>query len=130
MCDQCRHVVGHQLVAQGTIDIRGAPVGLQIDGDDLPVSGERRQDFAKHGGGSQAAMQHDQRQARPMDFVMEIQPVYGGIAAPQFSHDSYGSSPSWMSRMDRREIDTQREVFASSGASCGWYGLGFSPVLD
>ena len=35
-------VVGHRVEAQRPVDVRSAPMGLQIDGDYLPVLGQLR----------------------------------------------------------------------------------------
>ena len=48
MLDQGGDVVSHQLEAQRAIDVGGAPMGLQIDGDHLPVLGEGWQHLAEH----------------------------------------------------------------------------------
>src|SRR5579871_6181771 len=72
-----RDVVGHELAAKGAIDIGGMAVALQVDRNDLPVLGECGQDRIEHSGGPQTAMQQDQRVARSVNFVIELDTVHG-----------------------------------------------------
>ncbi len=72
--------LGHQLIAQRAIDVGCAPVGLQIDSDDLPVLGEGRQQFAEHLDRANAAMQQDQRLSGAVDLIVQMEAVHGSVA--------------------------------------------------
>src|SRR6266851_5042101 len=56
MLDECGDVVGHRLEAQRPVDVGGAPVALQVDGDDLPPAGKLGQDRVEHGHADHAAV--------------------------------------------------------------------------
>jgi hypothetical protein len=77
--DQRRDVVCHPVVVEQAVDIRGALVGFQIDGNHLPVLQERRQDLVEHFGSSRPAVQQDQRFSSTVDFVIEIEAVYRSV---------------------------------------------------
>ena len=74
-------VVRHLLVLQGAIDVGGAAVSLQIDGDDLPALGQVRQQRL-HGAGRHvgAVEQHDGDTAAAVDLVVHIEPVHRRVA--------------------------------------------------
>jgi len=79
MLDQRGDVVGHRFVTQWAVDIGGAPVSLQIDGNHFPVLRKRRHDVAEYFGSGQPAVQQDQRLSRTVDFVIQIEAVYGSV---------------------------------------------------
>jgi len=59
--DERRDVAGHDLRAQRAVDVGGAAVCLQVDGDDPASGAERGHDRLELGAGSQAAVQQDER---------------------------------------------------------------------
>ena len=71
----------HQLEAQRAIDVRCAPMGLQMNSDHLPAFGEHRQDWTKHLAGAHAAVQHDERFSSAVDLVVHFEAVHGSVAA-------------------------------------------------
>jgi hypothetical protein len=77
-------VVGHQLDAEGSMDVGGPAVTLQIDGDDLPTFGERREIGAKHLDRSQTAVQQNEGAARAANLVVKLDPVHLGVAAARW----------------------------------------------
>jgi hypothetical protein len=80
MLDQRVDVVGHRVEAQRTVDIGGAPVGLQINSNHPPGLREQRQDLAEHFGRAQPAVQQDQRFSGAVDFVIEVEAVHRSVA--------------------------------------------------
>ncbi len=48
MLYQRSDVVGHRLEAHRAVDIRGAPVRLQVNGNHPPSLGKQRHDLAEH----------------------------------------------------------------------------------
>ena len=48
MTTERRRVVGHLLIRERTVDVGGAPMPLEIRGDDLVALTQRRQDRAEH----------------------------------------------------------------------------------
>ena len=84
MLDQCRDVVRHQLRAKWSIDVGRTAMALQVDCDDLPALGERREVGSEHRGRAQAAVEQDERPARSVGLVVELDPVHVGVAAHTF----------------------------------------------
>ena len=79
--DQGGDVVGHQRDAQGAIDVGRAPMALQVDGDHLAALGERREVGAKHLDGAETAVQQDERSARAVALVVQLDAVHVGVMA-------------------------------------------------
>jgi hypothetical protein len=57
--DQSTDVVRHRLESHWTVDVCRTPVGLQIDGDDLPAFREQRQHLAEHLDRADTAVEQD-----------------------------------------------------------------------
>ena len=76
---------------EGTINIRGVAVSLQIDGDHLTAFRELRQDGAKHIARAKSAVNQDQGLALLVDFVIHLQAVNFRIAGYKisFTHVEY-----------------------------------------
>jgi hypothetical protein len=81
--DQPSDVIGHGFITEGAIDIRSAPVGLQIDGNYLAAFRKFRQDSAEHIAGAEATVNEDERpamaMAMAMDLVVHLQTVNGRV---------------------------------------------------
>jgi hypothetical protein len=80
MLDQGGDVVGHRLGAQRAVDVRGAAVALQVDGDDAPAGGQRGHDRLEHRAGAEAAVQQHERLAGAVLLVVQGQAVDVGVA--------------------------------------------------
>ena len=78
--NQPGNVVGHCLETQRPVDIGRVSVTLQFNSDDLPFLGEGLQVRPEHGDTDDSTMQQDQRFSGPANFVVKLEPVYGGVA--------------------------------------------------
>jgi hypothetical protein len=76
MRNQGRDVVPHQLETQRTVDIGGASMGLQVDGDDLTGCGARRQVGAEHFDGADATVQQYQRFTGAMNLIIHLEAIH------------------------------------------------------
>jgi hypothetical protein len=74
--DEGSDIVRHRLEVQRAVDVGLAPIGLQIDGDNLPAFCEQQQDLAEHLDRASAAMQQDQRLAYAVDLVVHAEAVH------------------------------------------------------
>src|SRR5882672_6830936 len=63
-------------------------MSLQIDGNHLPAVRKRRHDLAEHFGSGQPTVQQDQRFSGTVDFVIEIETIYGSV--PGFEGSCHG----------------------------------------
>ena len=81
MLDESGDVVRHRFVAERPVDVRGEPVTLHVDGDDLPRSGKGREVLAEAVAGGDAAVEQDQGIAIAMDLVVELETVHGRVVA-------------------------------------------------
>ena len=79
--DQRRDVVGHQPHVDRSVDVGGAAVPLQVDGDDLVALGQRGQDRPEHLARPEPAVQQDQRPPGPVGLVVEVDAVDLGVLA-------------------------------------------------
>src|SRR2546421_4666555 len=75
MVDERRDVVGHEAHLDGPVDVRGAPVALQVDRDDLVARGELRHHLGEHLARPEPAVQGNDRATGAMDFVVEVDAV-------------------------------------------------------
>src|SRR5205823_6935089 len=73
--DQGRDVVGHGLEPHRPVGRGRAPVGLEVDPDDLAAAGEQLQVGPEHLHGAEAPMQEDQRPALAEGLVAELDAV-------------------------------------------------------
>src|SRR5207249_5714819 len=76
MPDEGRDVARHELRADRPIDVGCSAVALQVDADDLTAFRERREVGAEHLDGAETAVQQDQRPARAVDLVVELDVVH------------------------------------------------------
>ena len=76
LLDQGRDVVGHGLETHRPIGHRGAAMGLKVHPDDTPSSSQQLDVRAEHLDRSEAAVQKDQRRARPKNLVPELDAVH------------------------------------------------------
>ena len=81
MRDERRDIVGHQRGAERSIDVSRPAVALEVDADDLPSPGERGEIGAEHLDRAEPAVQQDERPARSMDLVVELDAVHVRVAA-------------------------------------------------
>src|SRR5882672_740586 len=81
MVDERRNVAGHQPDVDRSIDVSGAAVSLQVDGDDMVALCEQRQDGPEHLARPESAMQQDERPPAPMSLVIEVDAVDLGVLA-------------------------------------------------
>jgi len=84
MVDECADVISHQAYVYRSINIRGAAMALQVDGDDLVALGECRKDRTEHLAGTEPAMQQDQRPPGTNRFDIEIDAIDFGVLAGAF----------------------------------------------
>jgi hypothetical protein len=80
-----RTATPHQLGADRTIDVRGSAVALQVDADDLPTLGERGEVGAERLDRAEAAVQQDERAARSVDLVVELDAIHVCVRHRRFS---------------------------------------------
>ena len=114
--DECRDVARHELNAQRSIDVGRPAVPLQIDADDLPALGECREVRAEHIDRAEPAVQQDQRPARPVDLVVELDAIHVRIAHCRIT----SRSPSMDTSNKGRAKSTCRLRFSemASGSVC------------
>ena len=79
--DERGDVVGHQPDVDRSIDVGGAAVALQVDGDDLVALRERGKNRPEHLARPEPAVQQDQRPPGPDRLVVEIDAVDLGVLA-------------------------------------------------
>ena len=81
---QADHVGGQVRRGQRPVEIVGAAVSLEVGGDDLSAGGQTRQQRAElQVDVEQPAVQQQQRRtAGPVDLVVHLQPVDGGVPGP------------------------------------------------
>jgi hypothetical protein len=78
--DQCRHVVGHRLGPERSVDVRRVAVALELDGDHAPAGRKRRQHRRPQLGRAEAAVQQHERFAGAVLLVVQGQPVHVRVA--------------------------------------------------
>src|SRR5258706_11057 len=100
--DEYGDIVGHRLEAQRPVDVGGAPVALQVDGDDLPPSGKNGQDRVEHGHADHAAMEQYHRIAVAPDLVVELEAVDGRVTGCDCTGHDFGLPPSHAVAADRQ----------------------------
>ena len=81
VADQRGDVVGHEPDVEWPIDVGGAPVPLQVGGNDLVVGGKCRPDRPEHLARAEAAMHQDERSPGALGLVVEMEAVDVGIGA-------------------------------------------------
>jgi hypothetical protein len=94
MSDQGGNIVRQQLEAEGTLDICGVAMTLQLNGDHTPHRGQLGHKLSHRLDGGEGTRKHHQRLPAPVDLVIEVQTVDRGIAARRLLVGSYGSPPS------------------------------------
>ncbi len=76
MSEQGRDVIGERVELHLAFDVGGAPMALQLDGDDLVVLGEWREQLRKvRRDVQEPAVEQDQGRALAVHLVIERQPV-------------------------------------------------------
>src|SRR5437764_12178373 len=75
MIDQRGNVISHELDVDGAIDVSGAAVALQVDGDHLMALRELRKNGPEHFARPQSAVQEDHRTSSAMSLVIEVEAV-------------------------------------------------------
>jgi len=77
MPERCGGVIGHLLDAQRAIDVGCAPMGLQLEGDDLPSLGKSRQKFSERRADCRKrAVKQNQRPSCAVDLVIHLEDVH------------------------------------------------------
>ena len=79
--DQGGDVVGHEPDVDRTVDVGRPAVRLEIGQDDLVALGESRQGRPEHLTRAESAVEQDERAARAVDLVVEVDPVDVGVLA-------------------------------------------------
>ena len=79
--DERRDVVGHQLDVDRPVDVRRAPVPLEVDGDDLMALRQRGERRPEHLAGSEPTVQQDHGSPRSVGLVVEVDAVDLGVLA-------------------------------------------------
>ena len=82
MLDQGGDVFGHELEAQWAINVGCAPVGLQIDGDDLPILGEEGSTSPNISIAPTPPCSRIERLSGAVDLVVKLRPIHGSIVSP------------------------------------------------
>jgi hypothetical protein len=93
MPDERRDVVGHQPDVERPIDVGRPAVALEVGHDDLVVGGVQRDDRVEQLAREEAAVQEDQRAARAVCLVVEVEAVDVGVlpGVPVLSWPARGS---------------------------------------
>ena len=79
--DERRDVVCHQLHVDRPVDVRRAPVPLEVDDDDLVALRQRGEDRPEHLAGSEPTVQQDHGSPCPVGLVVEVDAVDLGVLA-------------------------------------------------
>ena len=102
--DEGHDVVGHESDVDRPIDVRGAPMSLEVDRDHLVPFRQRWEHRPEHLTRHEPAVQQDHRSARPVRLVVEADAVDVGVLARlygrrwshRWSRDLLVSSFRWM----------------------------------
>jgi hypothetical protein len=79
--DERRDVVGHEPGLDRSVDVGGAAVALQVDGDDLVTLGQGGKDRPEHLAGPEPAVQQDHRPPGPAGPEVGVDAVDLGVLA-------------------------------------------------
>src|SRR5207244_13313406 len=81
MFDQRSDVAGHEPDVDRSIDVSGAAMSLEVDGDDLVALREKWKNWSEHLARPKSSVEQDQRAPGSVGFVIEVDTVDLGVLA-------------------------------------------------